>query len=107
MAIWKQEPIAEYNEFIKTFPELSEKFGDLIRTIMEQPKLDKKLKELIITALLAAQQFESGFKFHVKEAQNRGASREEILETVLLLLPYGNVSSFLKSLWWSKDLGIL
>jgi len=37
MAIWKQEPIAEYNEFIKTFPELSEKFGDLIRTIMEQP----------------------------------------------------------------------
>jgi alkylhydroperoxidase/carboxymuconolactone decarboxylase family protein YurZ len=66
---------------------------------MEQPKLDKKVKELIITALLATQQFESGFKFHLKEAQNRGASREEILETILLTLPYGNVSSFLKSLW--------
>lgn len=107
MAIWKQEPIAEYKEFIKNFPEISEKFGELIHATMEQPKLDKKLKELIITALLAVQQFESGFKFHVKEAQNRGASREEILETILLLLPYGNVSSFLKSVWWIKDLGIL
>ncbi len=107
MAIWKQEPIVEYKEFTKNFPELSEKFGELIRAIMEQPKLDKKSKELIITALLATQQFESGFKFHVTEAQNRGASREEILETILLLLPYGNVSSFLKSLWWIKDLGIL
>jgi alkylhydroperoxidase/carboxymuconolactone decarboxylase family protein YurZ len=107
MSIWKQEPIDEYKEFTKNFPELSEKFGELIRAIMEQTKLDKKSKELIITALLAAQQFENGFKFHVKEAQNRGASREEILETILLLLPYGNVSSFLKSLWWIKDLGIL
>jgi alkylhydroperoxidase/carboxymuconolactone decarboxylase family protein YurZ len=35
---------------------------------MEQPTLDKKVKELIITALLATQRFESGFKFHVKEA---------------------------------------
>src|SRR6266852_5304895 len=104
MTIWKQEPIAEYKEFIKNFPEISEKFGELIRAIMEQPKLDKRLKELIITALLAAQQFESRFKFHVKEAENRGASKEEILETILLLLPYCNVSSFLKSLWWIKDL---
>jgi alkylhydroperoxidase/carboxymuconolactone decarboxylase family protein YurZ len=105
MSIWKQEPIAEYQEFMKNFPEISEKFGELIRAIMEQPKLEKKSKELIITALLATQQFEDGFKFHVKEAQKRGASREEILETILLFLPYGNVSSFLKSLWWIKELG--
>ena len=107
MTIWKQEPIAEYKEFIRAFPELAEKFERLIRTIMEQPKLHQKVKELIITALLATQQFESGFKFHVKEAQDRGASREEILETILLNLPYGNGPSFLKSVWWAKDLGIL
>jgi alkylhydroperoxidase/carboxymuconolactone decarboxylase family protein YurZ len=107
MTVWKQEPIAEYKEFIRAFPELSERFGELIGKIMSQPKLDKKHKELIILALLAAQQFESGFKFHVKEAQNWGASREEILEAVSLLLPYGNVSSFLKSIWWLKDLGVI
>ncbi len=58
MTIWKQEPIAKYSEFIKVFPDLSERFGEIIRTIMEQPKLDKKKKELIITTLLATQQFE-------------------------------------------------
>ncbi len=74
---------------------------------MEQPKQDNNVEEFIITALLPAQQFESGFKLHLKKVQNRGASRKEILETILLILPYGNISSFLKSLWWTKDLGIL
>ncbi len=107
MAIWEQEPIPEYKQFIENFPELSEKFGAVIRDIMERPMLDKKTKELVIVSLLGAQKFESGFKFHVKEAMNKGATREERIEVLLLLLVYCEVSSFLKALWWAKDLGVV
>jgi len=107
MAIWEQEPIPEYKQFIEKFPELSEKFGAVIQEILERPKLDKKTKELVIVSLLATQKFESGFKFHVKEAMNKGATKEEIVEALLLLLVYCDVSSFLKALWWAKDLGVI
>ncbi|MEE9252823.1 MAG: carboxymuconolactone decarboxylase family protein [Thermodesulfobacteriota bacterium] len=106
MAIWEQEPIPEYKQFMEKFPKLSEKFGGLIGEIMEGPNLDKKTKELIIVCLLGAQKFEGGFKFHLKEAMNKGATKEEITEALLLLLVYSDVSSFLKALWWAKDAGV-
>ncbi|MDA2920257.1 carboxymuconolactone decarboxylase family protein [Desulfobacterota bacterium AH_259_B03_O07] len=107
MAIWEQEPIPEYRQFMEKFPELSDKFGAVISDIMERPRLDKKTKELVIISLLGAQKFESGFKFHVKEAMNKGATKEEIIEVLLLLLIYCEVSSFLNALWWARDLGIV
>lgn len=54
--------------------------------------LDKKTEELAYLAVLAAMRLESGLPFHVKMAKSYGATREEIISSILVGLPAaGNV----------------
>ncbi len=50
-------------------------------------KLDAKTKALAYLAVLAALRMESGVPFHAKHAKLSGASREEVVSSVLLGLP--------------------
>lgn len=50
-------------------------------------KLDKKNKELAYISVLAAVRLESGLPFHVKMAKSNGATREEIISSILVGLP--------------------
>ncbi|MHC1563802.1 MAG: carboxymuconolactone decarboxylase family protein [Candidatus Hecatellaceae archaeon] len=104
--VWKGEPIPEFKLFQEKFPRLSEEFTELVRETLEESKLERKIQELVIIALLAGK-FEGGFKFHLKEAIRHGATREEVAGTILLTLPYCDVATFLKSLAWAKEEGIL
>jgi AhpD family alkylhydroperoxidase len=55
-------------------------------------KLDEKTKELAYLAVLAAVRLESGIPFHVKLAKKHGATREEIIGSILVGLPaVGNI----------------
>jgi len=57
-------------------------------TIWDRPHLDLKMRELIVIAAAAAQDLAEEVEVHVRGALNRGASREEIVETVVQLAPY-------------------
>ncbi len=57
-------------------------------TIWNRPQLDLKTRELIVIAAGAAQDLPEEVEVHVRGALNRGASREEIVETIVQCAPY-------------------
>ncbi len=50
-------------------------------------KLDKKTEELAYLAVLSATRLESGIPFHTKMAKAHGATREEVISSILVGLP--------------------
>ena len=106
-SVFKETPIPKFRLLQERFPELSETLIKLIRQAFDHSKLERKIQELVLIAILAQNRFEDGFKFHVREAFNQGAEKEEIIGVILLLLPYCDIGSFLKALTWLKDEGIL
>jgi len=73
--------------FAKEAPEQQEAWMELIGKLDHASKLDKKTEELAYLAVLAAVRLESGIPFHVKQAKELGASREEIISSILVGLP--------------------
>ncbi len=102
-SIWKEDPIDEFKKFQEMYPELSKEFIDLVHRTLYESKLERKIQELIIIVLLI--KFESGFKFHLREAMRYGATKEEVLGVILLTLPYCDIGTFLTALTWGKDEG--
>ena len=60
---------------------------ETVKSLDAASKLDKKTEELAYIAVLAALRLESGLPFHVKMAKKCGATREEIISTILVGLP--------------------
>ena len=78
--------------FAKEAPEQQKAWGELIGKLDNACKLDKKTEALAYLAVLASTRLESGISFHVKQAKELGASREEIISSILVGLPaVGNV----------------
>ncbi|WP_238919102.1 carboxymuconolactone decarboxylase family protein [Clostridium sp. YIM B02555] len=78
--------------FAKEAPEQQKAWGELISKLDNACKLDKKTEALAYLAVLASARLESGIPFHVKQAKYLGASREEIISSILVGLPaVGNV----------------
>jgi alkylhydroperoxidase/carboxymuconolactone decarboxylase family protein YurZ len=78
--------------FVKEAPEQQKAWGELVEKLDNACKLDKKTEALAYLAVLASARLESGIPFHVKQAKELGASREEIISSVLVGLPaVGNV----------------
>jgi 4-carboxymuconolactone decarboxylase len=57
-------------------------------TIWDRPILDLKTRELIVIATAAAQDLPDEVGGHTKGALNRGATPEEVIETILQCSPY-------------------
>ncbi len=107
MPVFKQEPIKEFKSVQEKLPDYGQKLLTFLENTIGESSLDPKTRELLLVGLLAAENFESGFKFHVKEALNCGATKKEILGAILLTMPYCGVATFLRSYSWANDVGIL
>ncbi len=103
--LWKTEPLEIFKKFSEDFPEVFKEFMDLIDVVYS--KIDPKTRELIIVSILAVEEFEDGFKFHLQELIKRGTTKEEIKSLLLILLPYLGISKFLKVFKWCKEEQIL
>lgn len=57
-------------------------------TVWARPGLDFKIRELIVIAAAAAQDLPGEVDIHTRGALNRGATREEIIETIVQCAPY-------------------
>ncbi|MBU3098540.1 MULTISPECIES: carboxymuconolactone decarboxylase family protein [Clostridium] len=78
--------------FSKEAPEQQKAWGEFIEKLDTSCKLDKKTEALAYLAVLAAARLEGGIPFHVKQAKKLGASREEIISSILVGLPaVGNI----------------
>jgi alkylhydroperoxidase/carboxymuconolactone decarboxylase family protein YurZ len=60
---------------------------NLARELDDACALDAKTRDLAYLAVLAALRMDSGLPFHVRQAREHGASREEVLSAILLGLP--------------------
>ena len=78
--------------FMKEAPQHSKAWMEVVKELDSSSALDSKTEELAYIAVLAATRLESGLSFHVKHAKELGATREEIISSVLIGLPaVGNI----------------
>ena len=59
-------------------------FQDPLEALGDKAVLDKKIRELLLTALACAVQCPHCTERHVREALNAGASREEVAEALMI-----------------------
>jgi 4-carboxymuconolactone decarboxylase len=57
-------------------------------TVWDRPHLDLKMRELIVIAAATASDCAAEVALHARGALNRGATRDEIIETILQCAPY-------------------
>ncbi len=76
-----------FETFAQEAPEYQSAWMETVKKINEASKLDKKTEALAYLAVLAVLRLESGIPFHVKMAKSYGASREEIISSILIGLP--------------------
>ena len=76
-----------FETFTQEAPEYQSAWMEAVKKIDMASKLDKKTEELAYLAVLAAVRLESGIPFHAKMAKLHGATREEIISSILVGLP--------------------
>lgn len=73
--------------FASETPEYQAIWMETVQKLDRVSKLDKKTEELAYLAVLSAARLESGIPFHTKMAKSYGATREEIVSSILVGLP--------------------
>lgn len=70
-------------------PDVMKGFAAVARAALEQKALDTKTKELIALAISVATRCDACVAFHAEAAVQRGATREEVLETMGMAIYMG------------------
>jgi len=76
-----------FESFAKESPEVQKIWMEMVEKLDSSSALDKKTEELSYISVLAAVGLESGLPFHVLMAKNNGATRDEIISSILVGLP--------------------
>ncbi|MCX8172002.1 MAG: carboxymuconolactone decarboxylase family protein [Archaeoglobaceae archaeon] len=100
-----EEVMNTFLKFSKEFPEDFERFT--IFAAKPFTFFDPKMRELIITTILATKGYESEFKFHVNELMKSGFTTEELKNYLLLFLVYLGAPKFLQVFRWCEEEGII
>jgi alkylhydroperoxidase/carboxymuconolactone decarboxylase family protein YurZ len=76
-----------FQVFMTDAPRHAQAWGGMVQGLAGASALDGKTAELAYLAVLAALRLESGVPFHVQQAKQRGASRDEVISAILVGLP--------------------
>lgn len=76
-----------FEAFLASTPDHATAWMTAVQALDEASALDEKTAELAYIAVLAAAGRESGVPFHVGQALDAGATREEVLSAILVGLP--------------------
>lgn len=76
-----------FKVFLSEAPQYAHIWMETVQKLDNISSLDKKTEEIAYLAILASLGLDSGIPFHVKEAKENGASRDEIKSAILLGLP--------------------
>jgi AhpD family alkylhydroperoxidase len=77
--------------FRKEAPEVADAFESLINALVASKGLDQKSRQLIYIAMKAAMGDEMAVKAHVPMAKQAGATREEVVDAILMTLTVSGV----------------
>jgi len=89
---------SEFDLFMKSFPEAGKAYAGLFKAVMSRPLLDAKTKQLILIAAMTAQNYPPGVRAHLPQALAAGATREEVAEAVLTVLPVAGINGVIECL---------
>lgn len=78
----------------KGIPDVAQGFAALAKAATAGGALDPKTKELVAVAISIAVRCDGCIGFHTKAAASRGATRQEILETIGMAMYMGGGPSF-------------
>lgn len=84
--------------FQKEAPEVAAAFNGLIQALVASKGLDEKTKQLIYIAMKTAMGDELAVRAHIPMAKSLGASREEMIDAVLMTLTVSGIAGVLKVL---------
>ena len=76
-----------FQVFMADAPKHAQAWGGMVQALANASALDGKTAALAYLAVLAALRLESGVPFHVQQAKQRGASRDEVISAILVGLP--------------------
>ena len=76
-----------FQTFMREAPAHAQAWGAMVQGLAAASALDKKTSALAYLAVLAALRLESGIPFHVLQAREAGATREEVISAILIGLP--------------------
>jgi AhpD family alkylhydroperoxidase len=75
--------------FVLNSPELGGPFADFYKSCQDKGVLDKRTRELLMTALACGSQCSDLIEEHIRAALEAGASKEEITEALLIATAEG------------------
>ena len=84
--------------FKEEFPELADRFDQLVQAQKQLEGLDQKTKQLINIAIQTANRNPKGVIFHAMMAKTAGATRKEVLGAVAMNLHLTGLAAVLESL---------
>ena len=84
--------------FKKEAPEVADAFNGLIQSLIATRGLDGKTKQLIYISMKTALGDETAVKAHLPMAKALGATREEVVDAILLTLTVCGISGVLRCL---------
>ena len=77
--------------FQKEAPEVATAFNGLIQSLVASKGLDPKTKQLIYIAMKASTGDTMAVRFHVPMAKAAGATREEVVDAILMTLTVSGI----------------
>ena len=77
--------------FRREAPEVAEAFNGLIMALVASRGLDQKTKQLIYIAMKAAVGDDTAVKAHLPMAKQAGATREEVVDAILMTLTVSGI----------------
>ena len=80
-----------FGALMKAEPKLGKKFMDMCITNSTVTALDRKTFTQAYLSVQAAKGLHDGLDFHVKDAKDAGATREEVKSAIILGLPCSGV----------------
>ena len=93
-----------FMKFKEDYPEIAEayeKMGDAVHTA---GPLDDKIRALIKLAISTGAGLEGAVHSHTRKALEKGLSKEEIRQTVLLALPTIGLPQMMAAFSWVEDI---
>jgi len=93
--------------FGKNFPIILENYHLMRSNAVDEGLVSRKIKELILIAVNAADIYDEGMKIHINGALQSGASKEEIWEALLVATMVGGVVSWIAGISAMKEVGAL
>lgn len=98
-----RKPPRHFNQLTKRFPEYMTVLERLGETVKQAGPLDPKTSELIQLAASAAIRSEGAVHSHTRRAQDLGATREEVYQTLLLLTSTIGFPTVSAAMTWADD----